>query len=131
MSTIPEVVAAHHCNMQVLCLSLITNKVIMEGDEGRPVASHAEVLEAVAKRSVQMQSLVKNIIKALDKEVLPNLPDLPPVDLSQARIQHKKKKINEALRESKVSYETLAVGALLFMAGSMFTSMTKKTRASS
>ena len=103
----------------------------MEGDEGRPVASHAEVLEAVAKRSVQMQSLVKNIIKALDKEVLPNLPDLPPVDLSQARIQHKKKKINEALRESKVSYETLAVGALLFMAGSMFSSMTKKSRASS
>jgi purine-nucleoside phosphorylase len=32
MSTVPEIVAAHHCNMQVLCLSLITNKVVMGGD---------------------------------------------------------------------------------------------------
>jgi hypothetical protein len=131
MSTIPEVVAAHHCAMQVLCLSLITNKVIMEGDEGRPVASHAEVLEAVAKRSVQMQELVKNIIKALAKEVLPNLPDLPTVDLSKARLQHKKKKMNEAFRDSRVSYETLFVGALLFAAGSMFSSFMRKGRPSS
>ena len=81
MSTIPEVVSAHHCNMKTLCLSLITNKVIMTGDEGAPVASHAEVLEAVEKRSIEMQTLVKQIVATLRKEVLPKLPPLREVSL--------------------------------------------------
>merc|ERR1719162_2260660 len=34
MSTIPEIVTAHHCGMKVIGLSLITNKVIMPGDTG-------------------------------------------------------------------------------------------------
>lgn len=80
MSTIPEIVAAHHCDMKVLCLSLITNKVIMEGHEG-PVASHAEVLEAVGKRAVQMQTLAKQIVAALNRKILKELPDLMPVSL--------------------------------------------------
>ena len=86
MSTIPEVVAAHHCNMQVLCLSLITNKVIMQGDEG-PVATHAEVLEAVEKRSVEMQALVKQIVAVLQRKHLPDLPDLDPVNLDTGKIR--------------------------------------------
>ena len=81
MSTIPEVVAAHHCDMKILCLSLITNKVIMEGHEG-PVASHQEVLEAVGKRATQMQDLVKQIVQLLNRQILPDLPDLTPVDLT-------------------------------------------------
>ena len=81
MSTIPEVVAAHHCDMKVLCLSLITNKVIMEGHEG-PVASHQEVLEAVEKRSTQVQALVKQIVAVLKRKILPELPDLITVDLT-------------------------------------------------
>lgn len=81
MSTVPEVVAAHHCNMKVLCLSLITNKVVMAGDEGAPVATHAEVLEAVAQRSVQMQTLVKQIVETMRKEYLPRLPLLRQVSL--------------------------------------------------
>jgi Phosphorylase superfamily len=81
MSTIPEVVAAHHCDMKVLCLSLITNKVIMEGHEG-PVASHQEVLEAVEKRSTQMQALVKQIVAVLKRKILPELSDLMTVDLT-------------------------------------------------
>jgi purine-nucleoside phosphorylase len=81
MSTIPEIVAAHHCNMKALCLSLITNKVVMTGDEGSPVATHAEVLEAVAKRSVQMQNFVQQIVRTLKTEVLPELPLLPKVSL--------------------------------------------------
>jgi purine-nucleoside phosphorylase len=80
MSTIPEVVAAHHCDIRVLCLSLITNKVIMEGHEG-PVASHQEVLEAVEKRSKQMQELVKQIVTVIKETVLPDLPDLKKVSL--------------------------------------------------
>jgi purine-nucleoside phosphorylase len=132
MSTIPEVVAAHHCNMQVLCLSLITNKAIMEGDEGRPVASHAEVLEAVAKRSIQMQTLVKGIIKSLQKEVIPNLANLSAVNLNPARLQHQKT-IQEQEDEKNgykggISYETLFAGAVLFAAGSLVSGYLKKGR---
>jgi purine-nucleoside phosphorylase len=132
MSTIPEVTAAHHCNMQVLCLSLITNKAIMEGDEGLPVASHAEVLEAVGKRSIQMQTLVKGIIKVLQKEVLPNLANLSPVNLNTARLQHQNT-IQEQEDEKKankggISYETLFAGAVLFAAGSLVSGYLKKGR---
>jgi Phosphorylase superfamily len=115
MSTIPEVVTAHHCNMQVLCLSLITNKVIMEGDTG-PAANHAEVLEAVGKRSVQMQSFVKQIIKLLDQESLAKIPDLSPVALNVAKSQYDAKRGKWA-SVSGVSYETLLFGAACAVAG--------------
>ena len=49
-STVPEVIAAKHCEMRILGLSLITNKVITErahkGDQTNH-ASHAEVLQNV------------------------------------------------------------------------------------
>jgi purine-nucleoside phosphorylase len=80
MSTIPEITAAHHCGIKVICLSLITNKVIISGDEG-PAASHGEVLDAVDQRAVEMQSLVKRIVSILNKDILPNLSELPPVSL--------------------------------------------------
>lgn len=117
MSTIPEVVTAHHCNMKVLCLSLVTNVVIMEGDEG-PVASHAEVLEAVAQRSLQMQSLVKQIIKVVSEDILGSLPDLPPVALHNARMQHERL---SHIKETLISYESLAFGAICFAAGTLIT----------
>lgn len=81
MSTIPEIVAAHHCDMRTLCLSLITNQVVMAGDEGAPVATHQEVLDAVAQRSVQMQTLVQQIVATMKVEYLPKLPPLPRVSL--------------------------------------------------
>ena len=77
----PEIVAAHHASLQTLCLSLITNQVVMTGDEGAPVASHAEVLEAVEKRSAQMQTLVKAIVAQIRRDVLPRLPPLKAVSL--------------------------------------------------
>lgn len=77
----PEIVAAHHASLQTLCLSLITNQVVMTGDEGAPVASHAEVLEAVEKRSAQMQTLVKAIVAQIRQDVLPKLPPLKAVSL--------------------------------------------------
>jgi len=40
MSTVPEVVAAHHAGMAVLCLSLITNKVVMHDDPTMEHANH-------------------------------------------------------------------------------------------
>lgn len=79
MSTIPEVVAAHHCGMKVLCLSLITNKVVMDGSEG-PAASHQEVLDSVRTRSVQIQGLVKEIVRN-SKVLIEGLPELKPITL--------------------------------------------------
>merc|ERR1719265_1477218 len=64
MSTVPEIISAHHCGMKVIGLSLITNKVVMPGDEGPP-ANHKEVLEETAKRSVQLQALVERIVQEL------------------------------------------------------------------
>lgn len=80
MSTIPEVTAAHHAGMKVLGLSLITNKVVMPGDTG-PAASHEEVIEAVDKRSHQMQTFVKKIMEILKKDILPNTPTPKPLNL--------------------------------------------------
>ena len=119
MSTIPEVVTAHHCSMQVLCLSLITNKVVMEGDEGSPpVANHAEVLEAVGKRSAQMQGLVKKIIEVLKRDRLAKIPDLSPVNLKAAVSQYHKQKVT-----SLISVDTLLFGAACAIAGSLLTKM--------
>jgi purine-nucleoside phosphorylase len=81
MSSVPEIVTAHHCDMKTLCLSLVTNKVIMTGDEGAPVASHAEVLQAVERRSIELQALVKHIVKNVKDTFLPKLPPLRQVSL--------------------------------------------------
>lgn len=53
----------------------------MTGDEGSPIATHAEVLEAVETRSEQMQKLVKIIVAQIKREVLPKLPPLKKVSL--------------------------------------------------
>jgi len=81
MSTVPEILTAHHCGMKIVGLSLITNKVVMPGDKG-PAASHEEVLEETGKRAKQMQALVRQIVESLGQDMLPCLPDLPQIDLS-------------------------------------------------
>merc|ERR1712151_783111 len=77
MSTCPEVVAARHCGMRVLGLSLITNKVVLVPNTGVP-ANHAEVLEATQMRATQMQNLVKEICKDLRNEEDALKTSLPP-----------------------------------------------------
>lgn len=115
MSTIPEVVAAHHCGMKVLCLSLITNKVVMNGDEG-PAASHQEVLDAVNARSVQIQSLVKQIVANCSTMIQDELPALPPIKLPK----YEKKK--ELSRCKTCGYPHLYIASLLgFVAVCSFT----------
>jgi hypothetical protein len=103
MSTVPEVVAAHHCGMKTLCLSLITNKVVMgnttttsdttsttnydnddQDDDDGPAASHAEVLLAVEQRSLQMQALVRRIVTMAASDILPKLPPLATVSFVSA-----------------------------------------------
>lgn len=124
MSTIPEIVAAHHCNMKTLCLSLITNKVVMVGDEGAPVATHQEVLEAVAKRSVQMQTLVKQIVATMKIEILPKLPDLPVVSLEVSEGMEKRFYGKKSSPELDVTQ--LVLGGALVATGALIALLAQK-----
>jgi len=80
MSTVPEAIAAHHCGMKVIGLSLITNKVILPGEEGA-AANHEEVLEEVGKRSNQVQALIKKVVGAM-KDDLAKMDPLPKIRLN-------------------------------------------------
>ncbi|KAI9227985.1 MAG: purine nucleoside phosphorylase-like protein [Piptocephalis tieghemiana] len=68
MSTVPEVIAAAHCGMAVLGISLITNKVAMGTNPsatlGNP-ANHEEVLAASAARAIHLTQWVKQIVALL------------------------------------------------------------------
>jgi purine-nucleoside phosphorylase len=80
MSTIPEIVAAHHCGMKVVGLSLVTNKVVLPGEvDGATHANHAEVIEVANQRAEQMQALVKEIVVGFQLE-LDKMPDLPKIE---------------------------------------------------
>jgi len=83
MSTVPEIVAAHHCGMKVVGLALLTNKVLMPGDD-LPAASHQEVLETTEMRAEQMKALVERLVLELKPEVKA-MADLPKIDLSGIR----------------------------------------------
>lgn len=61
MSTVPEVIAAKHCGMQILGLSLVTNQAVVD-DVHTVAATHQEVLEAVEASGVHVEALVKHII---------------------------------------------------------------------
>lgn len=90
MSTVPEIVAAHHSGMAILCLSLITNLVITEDDShdekkvNRPHASHQEVLDTGRLRSQQIQNLVLEIVQNLHKVgyMDQDLKPLPEINLN-------------------------------------------------
>ncbi len=79
MSTIPEVLAAKHCGMKILGLSLITNKVVVNKDDSVP-ASHAEVLAAVEKSGKKVEAIVGAF--ARQPELKLYLANLPPVTFS-------------------------------------------------
>jgi purine-nucleoside phosphorylase len=60
MSTVPEVIVAHHCGMQVLGISCITNKAA--GISDKPL-SQEEVMETGARVRDQFVLLLKAIVK--------------------------------------------------------------------
>ncbi|KAL3789744.1 hypothetical protein HJC23_006737 [Cyclotella cryptica] len=83
MSTVPEILAAHHAGMAVLCLSLITNKVVFFDDPNGKVehANHEEVLAAVAGRGAQLVQLVGEVVRRVGTEFLCERQKLSPICL--------------------------------------------------
>jgi purine-nucleoside phosphorylase len=105
MSTIPEIVAAHHCGMKAIGLSLVTNKVVLPGESsGATHANHAEVIEVANQRAEQMQALVKEIVAGLQAE-LEKLPELPKIDCGAQKGKGKgkamKKKVIKPMKTAK------------------------------
>ncbi|XP_076005421.1 purine nucleoside phosphorylase 5b [Genypterus blacodes] len=64
MSTVHEVIVAHHAGMRCFALSLITNAAVMDYDS-KEKANHAEVLETGRYRAEQLEKLVSNMVAGL------------------------------------------------------------------
>ena len=62
MSTVPEVLVAHHRGVEVLGISLITNHATGVSDQ---VLSHQEVVEVSKKAEGNFKKLVTRIIERL------------------------------------------------------------------
>ena len=62
MSTVPEVIAAHHAGTRVLGISGISNKANLDGDT---VTSHEEVLEAGQKLAPKLTTLIRGVLRRL------------------------------------------------------------------
>lgn len=74
MSTVPEVIVARHCGMEVLAVSLITNAGMGEKppsamEDGRALhegmASHDEVLESASEASQDVQRIVEAAVSLM------------------------------------------------------------------
>ena len=78
MSTVPEVIAARHCGIELLCISLVTNKVVLDpAPSGQTdtmsstsmtdgIANHEEVLDAARHAALDMQGLISTFVDLLD-----------------------------------------------------------------
>jgi len=66
MSSIPESLVAHHCGMQVLAFSLVTNRccVDMDTDTSAP-PNHQEVLDAAAEKQEDLKKFVAKFVELM------------------------------------------------------------------
>jgi len=62
MSTVPEVVVAHHAGMEVLAIGLVTNRA---AGLSKASLNHEEVLETAKKSEKQFTVLIKSIIEKI------------------------------------------------------------------
>ena len=62
MSTVPEVIAAVHCGLEVLAISCVTN---MAAGIGHSKLTHEEVLEVTAQRGKDLLRLIRAILREL------------------------------------------------------------------
>ncbi|MCS7275036.1 MAG: purine-nucleoside phosphorylase [Candidatus Bipolaricaulota bacterium] len=62
MSTVPEVVAARHCGLEVLAISLVTN---LAAGLGSDKLTHEEVLETTKRRENELARLLRELVKRL------------------------------------------------------------------
>lgn len=74
MSTVPEVIVAHHAGMRVLGFSAVTN--IATGEPDQPPDSHDHVLKMAQVAGEKLVTLVRQVIKAM-----PSLDYLEPEQL--------------------------------------------------
>ena len=65
MSSVPEVIVARQVGMDVIGMSLITNKCIIEYDSVA-VANHEEVLETGKMRSLDMEKFIMRLIEEME-----------------------------------------------------------------
>lgn len=63
MSTVPEVIAARHCGLEVLGISLATNYAAGVNEEARP--THDEVIETSKKAEKDLAKLVRALLERL------------------------------------------------------------------
>jgi len=62
MSTVPEVITARHCGMEVLGLSGISNRLV--GEEGSPPPNHEEVLEAGRILVPRLETIIRGVLSS-------------------------------------------------------------------
>ncbi|CAL8090592.1 unnamed protein product [Calicophoron daubneyi] len=62
MSTVPEVLIARHCGIEIFAISMVTNMSVLDV-ESRQVANHEEVLKTAELRAETMQKLFTEIVK--------------------------------------------------------------------
>lgn len=66
MSSIPESLVAHHCGMQVLAFSLVTNQCIQDSEADSSAApSHQEVLDAAAGKQEDLKKFVAKFVESV------------------------------------------------------------------
>lgn len=62
MSTVPEVIAAHHCGLHTLAIGLVTN---MAAGVSEKKLNEQEVIDAAAAKALTLQALVERVISQI------------------------------------------------------------------